>query len=112
MSLIESMLSASVLAAALGPQHIWSGVLIFIVLFYVLMISGNRKEKKKRREMLENVKKNDRVMTIGGVIATVVNVKDNEIVLKVDESTNAKVTFVRSAIQKVLADDETPTIER
>ncbi|MBN1488460.1 MAG: preprotein translocase subunit YajC [Phycisphaerae bacterium] len=112
MSLIESMLMPTVLAAGADQRVVWGGLILMLVVFYAVMFSGNRKEKKKRREMLENVKKNDRVMTIGGVIATVVNVKDNEIVLKVDESTNAKVTFVRGAIQKVLADDETPSIER
>jgi preprotein translocase subunit YajC len=48
-------------------------------------------------------------MTIGGVLGTVVSTGENEVTLKVDESANVKVTVIRSAIQKVLADDEKPT---
>ena len=47
-------------------------------------------------------------MTIGGIIGSVVSVSDDEVTLKVDESANVKITVVRSAIQKVLAEDEKP----
>jgi len=60
--------------------------------------------------MLAAVKKSDRVMTIGGIIGSVVSVGDNEVTLKVDESANVKITVVRSAIQRVLAEDEKPSI--
>ncbi len=50
--------------------------------------------------------KNDRVLTIGGVIGTVLSVKDSEVVLKVDESTNTKMTFVKTAIQKIITDEQ------
>lgn len=95
-----------------NPQVVWIGLILMLVVFYAFMIRGSQREKKQRREMLANIKKNDRVMTIGGAIGTVVNVKDDEIVLKVDESTNTKITFVRGAIQKVLADDEKPSLEK
>ncbi len=71
------------------------------VVFYFLLIRPQGKEKKRRAEMIAAVKKNDRVSTIGGIQGTVVSVKDNEITLKVDESNNTKITFLRSAIQSV-----------
>jgi len=100
--------------ATLGQagSELWIGVLLMLVVFYAIMLSGSRKEKKKRREMLASIKKGDRVMTIGGMIGTVVNVKEDEVVLKVDESTNTKASFVRGAIQKVLADDEKATMDQ
>ena len=49
------------------------------------------------------IKKHDRVQTIGGVIGAIVEVKPDEVVLKVDESSNTRITFARSAIQQVLA---------
>lgn len=79
-----------------------------LVVFYGVMLSGSRKEKKKRQDMLSAVKKGDRVMTIGGIIGSVVSVNDAEVTLKVDESANVKITFIRSAIQRVLQDDERP----
>lgn len=71
------------------------------VVFYFLLIRPQGKEKKRRAEMIAAIKKNDRVSTIGGIQGTVVSVKDNEITLKVDESNNTKITFLRSAIQSV-----------
>lgn len=83
-------------------------IILAMVVFYVIILSGNRKEKKKRQEMLAGIKKNDRVMTIGGIIGSVVSVSDTEVTLKVDESQNVKITVIRSAIQRVLSEDERP----
>ena len=93
-----------------GSNPLWFGLLLMILVFYVIVLGGNRKEKKKRQEMLAAIKKNDRVMTIGGIIGSVISVSDNEVSLKVDESANVKITVVRSAIQKVLVEDEKPSI--
>lgn len=97
--------------SAVRPEVLWIGVLIMLGIYGAVMYSGSRREKQKRREMLAGIKKNDRVMTIGGMIGTVVQVKDEEVVLKIDESTNAKASFVRGAIQKVLREDEPPTLD-
>ncbi len=76
-------------------------LLLMGVVMYFLMLRPQGKEKKKRAAMLSAVKKNDRVVTIGGILGTVISVKDDEITLKVDESSNTKITFTRSAIQRV-----------
>lgn len=81
------------------------GLGLMFVVFFIMMNRGQSKEKKKRQALLDGMKKNDRVMTIGGIIGTVVTVKDNEVVLKVDESTNTKMTFSKRAIQQVLGDE-------
>lgn len=74
--------------------------------FYLMIWRGQSKEKKKKQDMLSAIGKNDRVMTIGGIIGTVVTVKEDEVVVKVDESTNTKMTFTRRAIQKVFGPGE------
>ena len=98
-------------APSLMPCGMQSGMLFPLILmglvFYFLMIRPQGKEKKRRAAMLAAVKKNDRVTTIGGIVGTVVSVKDNEITLKVDESNNTKITFSRSAIQGVTTGDST-----
>lgn len=71
------------------------------LIFYFLVIRPQGRDKKRRAEMLSQVKRNDRVVTIGGILGTVTAVKDDEITLKVDESTNTKITFSRAAIQRV-----------
>ena len=55
--------------------------------------------------MVQSLGKNDRVRTIGGIIGTVVDIKGDEITLKVDESTNTKIKIVSSAIGKNLSKD-------
>lgn len=75
------------------------GLIIFMMI--TSMLSG-RKEKKKRASMLEALKKRDRVQTYGGIIGTVVEMKDDELVLKVDEGSNTRIRFARSAIQQVI----------
>ncbi|MBK8271172.1 MAG: preprotein translocase subunit YajC [Planctomycetes bacterium] len=72
-------------------------------IMYFLMIRPQSKERKKREALLSALKKNDRVITIGGIVGTVTAVRDDEVTLKVDESSNTKITFSKAAIQKVLA---------
>ncbi len=85
-----------------GPQQL----LLFAMLgavFYFILIRPQNKERKRRQAMIDALKKNDRVITVGGIVGTVLSVKDNEVTLKVDESSNTKITFTRAAIQSVTA---------
>jgi len=92
-----------------GPQGLNPmiiGLGLFFVVFYFMMMRGNRKQKNERANLLDNLAKNDRVMTIGGLLGTVVTIRDQEVVLKVDESNNTKVTFLKTSIQKVITDGD------
>ncbi len=80
-------------------------VLVAMILFSVF---GQRKEKKRRAAMLSAISKHDKVQTIGGVVGSVVEVKSDQVVLKVDESSNTRITFARSAVQQVLTDGGVP----
>jgi preprotein translocase subunit YajC len=74
------------------------------VLFYFMLIRPQKREQNNRQSMLRALKKNDRVVTIGGIIGTVVNISDgDEITLRVDD--NTRLRFMRSAIQRVLTAD-------
>ncbi|MGD9647131.1 MAG: preprotein translocase subunit YajC [Pirellulales bacterium] len=77
------------------------------LLFYVLLIRPQRKEQKTRQLMLENIKKNDRVVTIGGIYGTVTSVRReaDEITIKVDDSTKLRVTV--SSVSRVLGAETT-----
>jgi len=80
--------------------------LLFVgVLYYVLLVLPRRKQDKQRQAMLDDIKKGDRVQTIGGALGTVVSTDATEIVIKVDESTNTKMRFIRSAVSKVIVDN-------
>ena len=56
--------------------------------------------------MLDTLKKGDRVQTIGGVLGTVVEARDTDVLVKVDESSNTKIRFSRNAIHRVLDEDK------
>lgn len=89
-----------------GMNQIWLimiGVVVAILIFSML---GGRKEKKKREQLLSSIKKHDKVQTIGGVVGSIVEVKNDQVVLKVDETSNTRITFARSAIQQVLDSSE------
>lgn len=79
-------------------------MLLALGVFYVFLFRGQRKDRKKHSNMLANMKRNDRVQTIGGVLGTVIDVRDHEVVLKVDETNNVKMRFNRAAIKEVLAE--------
>mgnify|MGYP000570819720 CR=1 FL=1 len=81
------------------------GMVLFVGVFFYMTSRSQKRERNKKAELLDNLKKNDRVLTIGGVIGTVVNVSDNKIVLKVDEATNTRMTFIKRSIQQVVTED-------
>ena len=96
------------------PQSPFGGGFLFLLLglmvFMIVMSSmGQRKEKKKRDAMLGALSKHDRIQTAGGMIGTIVELRDQEVVVKVDESTNTKIRFARSAVQQVLKKSGGPT---
>jgi preprotein translocase subunit YajC len=85
----------------------WFLPLIVMVMVLVLFSSSRTKktDQKKRDDMLKNMKRGDRVITIGGILGTVVDVRDSEVMLKVDESSNTKIKFTRDAIKRVVEED-------
>jgi preprotein translocase subunit YajC len=77
-------------------------IILLLGVFWWWMARARRKERQQYEEMLRSLKRNDRVVTIGGIIGTVVETRDNEVVLKVDEANNVKIRFARSAIKEVI----------
>jgi preprotein translocase subunit YajC len=116
--MIEQFYSLLVLAADVGEKVTTAGataeesssgnpmfrilvpfILIFVVMYF-FVIGPQRKREKTRRGMLDAVAKGDEVVTIGGVHGKVWQLKEQELVLKVDD--NTKMTFSRAAIARVV----------
>lgn len=92
-----------------GPGSIWTLLLPLIViaiLFQLIISRPQKREQARREEMLKALKKNDPVVTIGGIIGTVVSVSEDgaEVVLRVDD--NARLKFRRDAIREVIRKGE------
>ncbi len=98
-------------ATGAGGFSIWGTLIMFgliIVVFYFLMIRPQNKKQKETKKMLSSLRKGDRISTIGGMRGTVVSVKEDVVLLKVDEKSDTKIEFSKSAIAQVLErkDDE------
>lgn len=79
---------------------IWPFVLMFAV-FYFLLIRPQQKKQKQRAAMLNQIKKGDKITTIGGLHGTVVELTDDTVVIRVNDTT--KMTFDRSAVNAIVS---------
>ena len=77
---------------------------LVILIFYFLIIRPQSKKQKETKRMLSEIKKGDKVVTIGGIRGAVQSVKDDTVVLKVSDG--IKLEFTKSAISSVLAQSE------
>ena len=78
--------------------------ILFFVVLYFLMIVPNQRKQKKWQAMLDQIKSGDRVTTNGGIRGTVLTVKDDSVILRVQPD-GLKLEFVKSAIAAVTTDE-------
>ena len=71
-----------------------------ILIMYFLMIRPQRKKQKETEKMLSALKKNDKIVTIGGIHGTIQSVNEQSVIVKIDD--NVKMKFNRSAIHSVV----------
>jgi preprotein translocase subunit YajC len=78
------------------------------LLYYFMILRPQRQRDTAHKGLLQNMKKNDRVVTIGGIYGVVVNVQrdQDEVTIKVDESNNTKLRVTFNAIARVVTDAE------
>ena len=78
-------------------------ILAIGLVFYFIVIAPANKQRKKTQEMLNSLKKGDRVLTTGGIYGTVQGVEADAVYLKIAE--NVKVKVSRSAVSGVVTED-------
>ena len=102
-------LDSGLLAQEGAQNYSWVGLMVMIgVMFYMLIVRPEQKRRKDQERDLKELKKNDRIVTVGGILGTVVNVvKDDEVVIRVDEQTNTKMHILRSAVSRILKEEKT-----
>jgi preprotein translocase subunit YajC len=86
-------------ANASFQQMLVPAILIFII-FHFLVFRPQKKEQQKKLEMKKNLKKNDKIVTAGGIHATIVHVKEKTVVARVDD--NTKIEFDKNSISEVM----------
>ena len=80
---------------------------IIMVLYFVIIGGPERKAQRQRQEMIQSLKKNDKVLTSSGIFGVVTNIvaESDEVTLRVDETNNTKLRVLRSSIVRVLSDE-------
>ena len=108
------MITAMVLLAqananGVSPLLQFAPFIIIGILFYMMLIRPERRKRAELDSMLQNLKKNDAVITVGGIYGTVANAPQGSrfITLKVDENSNTRLRVLRSSISQVVSGEET-----
>lgn len=79
-------------------------LLVFFAMMYFLMIRPQQKQKKQRQELLNNLEKGDKVVTIGGIHGKIVSLNDETMGLEI--APNVRITMQRTAVGFVKADED------
>jgi len=92
----------------LGPLGPLPPILIIIVLFYFILWMPERKKRRAHEDLLAKLKKNDRVLTVGGIYGTVVNLhsENGDLTIKVDENSNTRMRITRGSVSQVITGEE------
>jgi preprotein translocase subunit YajC len=80
-------------------------VLIFVIMYF-LMIRPQQKKHREHQQMIQSLRKGDKVITSGGLYATVLNIKEKENVVVVKIAENVKVEIQRGSIAGVIEKGE------
>ncbi len=83
----------SILASPLIP------LLLIFFIWYVLIIKPQRQKQAEHKKSLEALKKNDDVVTAGGIHGTVVNVKEKTLIVRIDD--NVRIEVDKEAISAI-----------
>ena len=73
-------------------------------IFYFFLIRPQQTQQKKRREMLDSLRKGNTVITIGGIYGQVVEIKDDSLIIQIAD--NVRIRTVRGAVNSVLGKGE------
>ncbi len=84
--------------AANPMMQMFPFVLIFLI-FYFLVIKPEKNKQKEKKAQIANLKKNDSIVSAGGLHGTVVNVKSTTVIVRIDD--NVKVEMDKEAIATV-----------
>lgn len=92
-----------------GPMMtIFPFILIFAIMYF-MVIRPQQKKSKDHQEMLNKLKKNDEVMTSGGIYGKVVDLKENVVTLEVAQ--NVRIRVNRAQIAAVVSAEKSPAKE-
>lgn len=80
--------------------------ILIIVAFFWLMSRSQKKRQRKRQDMIDSIGPKDDIVTVGGLHGRVVRVKDDELVLLIDQEKGVKITLAKVGIGRKLGEEE------
>jgi len=99
------------LALLAAPREGGNATLIFLMqmaaiffIFYFILIRPQRKEQERHRNMIDELKKGDEVITNGGIIGTVIHTQEDRLTIKTGE--NTRIVVERGRIARVLTGEK------
>ena len=96
----------SILASTGNTTAGWAGMIIWLVIIfafmYFFMIRPQRKQQKELQNFRNALKKGDKVVTIGGIFGTIVEVREDSVLMEVDS--NVKIRVSKNALVKDFAE--------
>lgn len=111
--MISALSSICLLAQDAAPGNPFGSMMpiititiIFFLYMFIVQRPAMKREQDARRALLENLKKNDRILTTSGIYGVVTNVQreSDEVTIRVDENTQTKLKITISAVQRILSD--------
>ncbi len=87
-----------------NPLGTWFMIFAFILIFYFLLIRPQRRQQKEHETLVAALKKGDEVITLGGIIGTIVHIKDNRITIRTGDT---RIEVERSKVGNVLKTEGT-----
>ncbi|PWJ70676.1 preprotein translocase subunit YajC [Ruminococcaceae bacterium R-25] len=89
----------------MGSLTSFAVLIVMFAIFYFILIRPQRKKDKELKEQMSKLSVGDRVVTIGGLVGFVANIKDDQVTISTSAA-NTLVTFTKSAIQSVVKRDQ------
>lgn len=83
--------------------NLFSSLMFFVIfmgIFYLMIFRPQKKREQKEKEMRDALKEGDNIITVGGIIAKVINIKDDEITVETSVD-KTKIKILRSAVRSV-----------
>lgn len=83
--------AASAQGAAGGQWTMWVMLLLIFVVMWFFMIRPQRKQQKELQKFRDGLQKGDKVVTVGGIFGTVVEIRDKSVLIEVDRDVKIRV---------------------
>ncbi len=100
-----TFLQAAPAAAQTGSSwSMWIMLALIFVVMWFFMIRPQRKQQKELQAFRDGLKKGDKVVTVGGIYGTVAEIKENHVLIEVDN--NVKIRVSKQALVKDFTDPQ------